>query len=689
MKTVRTLFSTLVGLVVAPLLMAQVPGVIRYQGVLESNGNNFNGTGQFKFALVNDGNPGLVTFWSNDGTLNNTEPSNYVSVDVDHGVFTVALGDSSIANMVAIPTTVFTNSHVHLRIWFSSGNGNAQFTQLLPDQPITSVGYAMMSANVADGAITTDKIANGAVTGAKIAPNTITSSDIADVLTLQTLNLGGISWDGSLNLFAKPGGGGGGIINPSGDRRGLLAGDSFGSELDLLLSNGSTGAVLSARAPGGLLRLWDGLGGLTTVLGSANGGGDLNLFQIDSKPGIKLNGDKAAYNQPSAGGEISVHSIGGGIGLLLDGNHSNAGRIEVRQPSSPIPFVDIFGRGVGDGGEVWLSDAGGRTRIKLQGTDAMVRLLGPNLNPTMELRGNDGDLVALTRVGVAATINAPVLQASLGLDSNGGLVRTRDENDNTTTLIGAGLQGGYMKLYQGSTEEGVTLDGDNGNGGAIAVNHANGMETIHLIGGQDSNSGARFEMMQANGALTVILDGEVGNGGGGYLQLRKGNGTATITLDSDVSGEGTITTQVLQITGGSDLSEKFEINPTGNPLEAGMVVCIDPQNPTKLVVSSRAYDQTVAGVVSGAGGVKPGMLMSQAGSKADGQHPVALTGRVYCHVDASYGAIRPGDLITTSDTVGHGMKVTDHSRANGAVLGKAMTGLESGRGLVLLLVSLQ
>lgn len=107
------------------------------------------------------------------------------------------------------------------------------------------------------------------------------------------------------------------------------------------------------------------------------------------------------------------------------------------------------------------------------------------------------------------------------------------------------------------------------------------------------------------------------------------------------------------------------------------------------MVSERAYDRAVAGVVSGAGGVKPGLVMGQRNSKADGKHPVAMTGRVYCLVDASTGAIEPGDLITTSTTPGHGMRVTDHARAQGAIIGKAMTGLASGRGLVLVLISLQ
>jgi hypothetical protein len=145
---------------------------------------------------------------------------------------------------------------------------------------------------------------------------------------------------------------------------------------------------------------------------------------------------------------------------------------------------------------------------------------------------------------------------------------------------------------------------------------------------------------------------------------------------------------VVEITGGSDFSEKFDIN--AESLEPGMIVSIDPKNPGQLTLCDSAHDKKVAGIVSGAGGVKPGMLMGQAGSVADGKHPVALTGRVYCWADAdANGAIEPGDMLTTSATPGHGMKVTDHARATGAVVGKAMTALEKGKGLVLVLVNLQ
>jgi hypothetical protein len=62
---------------------------------------------------------------------------------------------------------------------------------------------------------------------------------------------------------------------------------------------------------------------------------------------------------------------------------------------------------------------------------------------------------------------------------------------------------------------------------------------------------------------------------------------------------------------------------------------------------------------------------------------------VYAWADASYGSIEAGDLLTTSATAGHAMKVSDHRRAQGAIIGKALTALDEGTGLVLVLVSLQ
>jgi hypothetical protein len=155
-----------------------------------------------------------------------------------------------------------------------------------------------------------------------------------------------------------------------------------------------------------------------------------------------------------------------------------------------------------------------------------------------------------------------------------------------------------------------------------------------------------------------------------------------------VNTNGRLSCSVLEITGGSDIAEPFEIQKPDN-IKAGMVMVIDPDNPGKLKVSAQAYDRRVAGVVSGAGGVNHGMLMVQKGSAADGATPIALSGRVYCLADVSNGTIEPGDLLTTSDTPGHAMKATDRERSFGSVIGKAMSLLEADRGLVLVLVTLQ
>jgi hypothetical protein len=187
----------------------------------------------------------------------------------------------------------------------------------------------------------------------------------------------------------------------------------------------------------------------------------------------------------------------------------------------------------------------------------------------------------------------------------------------------------------------------------------------------------------------VVLNGATGN---------LGLGTATPAAKLDVNGQARV--KSLQITGGADLAEPFRISSparspgspmAGEQVEPGMVVVIDPGHPGELALSTRAYDKRAAGVISGANGLPAGMVMGADGRPdASGDHPVALTGRVWTWCDASRDAIEPGDRLTTSDRPGHAMKVTDHLRADGATIGKAMSALPRGeRGLVLTLVSLQ
>ncbi len=196
--------------------------VVTYQGRVTDNGTNFNGTGQFKFALLTstnnnhtatafatiqfgyvggfflvDGGNGYITpptvtvtggggsgaaaaanisggvvtsltflssgsnyilpptvtispppenityptYWSNDGTSSaGSEPAAAVSASVANGLFTVPLGDTSLANMTALSAPLFQQTDLKLRIWFNDGvNG---FAALSPLQNLTAAPYA-------------------------------------------------------------------------------------------------------------------------------------------------------------------------------------------------------------------------------------------------------------------------------------------------------------------------------------------------------------------------------------------------------------------------------------------------------------------------------------------------------------------------------------------------------------------
>jgi len=195
------------------------------------------------------------------------------------------------------------------------------------------------------------------------------------------------------------------------------------------------------------------------------------------------------------------------------------------------------------------------------------------------------------------------------------------------------------------------------------------------------------------GQALMTLDEEQG------LYVRKGfivdgpsnlRGDATLWANATIGGDATVlgnaSVCTLAIRGGCDLAEPFPM--AQEQIEKGAVVVIDEEHPGQLARSTRAYDTRVAGIVSGANGIRPGISLKQEGVLDQGEN-VALTGRVYVQADAAYGAIKPGDLLTTSDTPGHAMKVTDHARAQGAVLGKAMSVLDVGKGMVLVLVTLQ
>lgn len=145
-----------------------VPPAITYQGVVTVDDVPFDGTGYFKFALL-PAPDATSARWRNDALgaeVDVIKPISAVELPVENGLFMVELGNADWPNMVPLPSYIFFPTILYLRIWFSEDNEH--FTQLEPDQPLSSVPYAAVAGGVVYNSITADHIVNNSITSNKL-----------------------------------------------------------------------------------------------------------------------------------------------------------------------------------------------------------------------------------------------------------------------------------------------------------------------------------------------------------------------------------------------------------------------------------------------------------------------------------------------------------------------------------------
>lgn len=476
---------------------------------------------------------------------------------------------------------------------------------------------------------------------------------------------------------------------------------------------GGTPGVDGIRFPDGTLQTTAAAGGgfALPYSGSFNGS-DQTAFSVN-QTGIGYAASFAATNSGNYYGALGVSSAG--VGAAIFATNSSGGRVAqyqnvvVANDIWPTLHAKSFGLAPAIFAEASVGTDG-------TGLSAVGHGAGDGVRANVDGSGNAIEGTVTNSFGRAGYFEV----TSVNSPTNAVEVRSAG-NTESQALYALHTGAGDCALFQinnpanfGEVVEAVT----NGSGDAIqAINSGTGMAgyfavtnaassarslyTTHAGAGyalyarQTGVGAAAYVTIQnSSSSNTALYATSNGTGAAGNFQCTNSASTApALVVSTAGSGPallvgGLARVDVLEIEGGADLSEGFDV--ADDHATPGMVVVIDPQHPGRLRLTTQAYDRKVAGIIAGAGGVKPGMVMKQAGSAADGEHPVALTGRVYCLVDAAEHAVAPGDLLVTSATPGHAMKAADHERSQGAIIGKAMTPLAKGEvGLVLVLVSLQ
>ena len=441
----------------------------------------------------------------------------------------------------------------------------------------------------------------------------------------------------------------------------LILRNAEGSELARV--DGEAGAVILSDTSGNPIIRIDGPNGTITILNSL--GQSRIRLEADTATGKfggeGEDGDLKLYRSSDDNARTAKATI------HLDGGNAN-----------------VKCGGSGRSGNVLIRNAAGLNRIRFEADTATGRFGG---------NGNDGDLTLYPSSGdnettAEATIHLDGGNANVKCGGNGrsgdvlirnasGENRIRFEADTATGRFGGNGNDGDLTLYPSSGDNNTTaeatihLDG----GDASVICGGNGRSGDVLIRNTSGEDRIRLNAKNANGWFG-------GNGKDGDLMIFDETGDNRTSADATIRLNGGTGDIILQ---NADCAEDFDVIEEED-VDPGTVMVMHKDG--VLHPCDKAYDRSVAGVISGAGAFKPGLILDRHPSDTY-RMPVALMGKVYCKVDATSAPIRAGDRLTTSLLPGHAMRVSDEGKANGAIIGKALKPLSDGTGLIPILVTLQ
>jgi hypothetical protein len=267
-----------------------------------------------------------------------------------------------------------------------------------------------------------------------------------------------------------------------------------------------------------------------------------------------------------------------------------------------------------------------------------------------------------------ASTGIGVYGASVGNDGIQGTSQSSQHAGVSGTNTGGG-SGLWGRASTGIGVYGASVGNDAIQGTSQSSQHA-GVSGTNTGGGSGlwGDGGAAGIGVYAKGAQhAAVFDGHLQCNGDVHH-------TGTLTVDTEIV-----------LSAAADFAEEFDLTGAVDA-EPGTVMVLDGEGAVK--PSCFAYDRKVAGIISGGGEYKPGIVLDKHASNRP-RKALALVGKVYCKVDANYAPVEIGDMLTTSPTHGHAMKAVDTVKSFGAVIGKALRPISAGAGLIPVLVTLQ
>jgi hypothetical protein len=228
----------------------------------------------------------------------------------------------------------------------------------------------------------------------------------------------------------------------------------------------------------------------------------------------------------------------------------------------------------------------------------------------------------------------------------------------------------------------------NAGSGMVMTENGAGTGNIAFYGiGWNNSSTAQAFPSAFTPVLALQYSGNVGIGTTSPVYTLDVTGTIRATTGivfPDGTTQTTAFAPALCSSTGADYAEAVDVTGDRTQYEPGDILVIDPSTPGKFLKSTQAYSTLVAGIYS----TKPGFVGRKQPASAN-EIPMAMVGRVPTKVSAENGPIKVGDLLVASSTPGRAMKGTDRSLLTGAVVGKALGSLDSGMGVIEVLVTLQ